>query len=84
MKIHFLILFLIVFSYIGHNVAFGHGVHSGVIGCPVGGCGINDWNYLQFMKDVTFQLTLIIYGLILGIFFVRNLMVFRTTVRKNP
>lgn len=83
MKIHFLILILIIFSYLGHNTAFGHGVHSGVNGCPVGACGINDWHYLEFMKDVTFQFTLIIYGLILGSYHVTIHPVFRTKIRKN-
>lgn len=62
---------------------FAHGVHSGIGGYPVGACGINDWHYLQFMKDITFQSTLVIYGLIFGIILISTSGIFKTKIRKN-
>lgn len=77
------LLSVFVLVLLTNNDAFAHGVNSGISGCPVGGCGVNDWHYLQFMKDVTFQLTLVAYGLILGIFLVSVSGIIRTKIRKN-
>lgn len=77
------LLSVFILILLTNNNVFAHGVHSGISGCPVGGCGVNDWYYLQFMKDVTFQLTLVAYGLILGIFLGSVSSIIKTKIRKN-
>lgn len=82
-KGYILLLMLFVISPSSYDLAFGHGVHSGVLGCPVNACGITDWSKLEFVKDVTFQSSLIIYCLILSICLVSISSVHRAKIKKN-
>lgn len=67
MKIKLLLISVVVLFPSILIPVFAHGVHSGIRGTPVGGSTITDWHKLELAKDVTFEFTLIIYGLILVI-----------------
>ena len=47
--------------------AFAHGLQSGVIGCSVGGCGINDWHLFDIVFETMLHVSLIVYSAILGL-----------------
>ena len=47
--------------------AFAHGLQSGIFGCQVGGCGINNWHLLDAASNTMFQISLVAYSAILGL-----------------
>ncbi|QMU55199.1 MAG: hypothetical protein GKS07_10080 [Nitrosopumilus sp.] len=51
----------------GTEQSFAHGVHSGPLGCPVGGCGITDWHLSDAASHTMFQISLITYSAIFGL-----------------
>ena len=64
----------------GTEQALAHGVHSGPLGCPVGGCGITDWHLSDAASHTMFQMSLISYSAIialLGYFLYQRRSVFR-------
>jgi hypothetical protein len=77
------VFFVLILEFLTSNTVFGHGVYGGISGCPVGACEINDWGYLKFMQDITFQFTLIIYALILGVLLISGRHLFIAKIRKK-
>ncbi len=64
--IFFFLIASAVISF-GTEQAFAHSVHGGVLGCPVGACGITDWHLSDAASHTMLQVSLIAYSAILGL-----------------